>query len=69
LRHEKFNFIIRYENIQDDFAEVIKLLGVEQKRDLPLKNKTQGKKNYFTSYYTPDIYDRAKRVFVSYMKK
>lgn len=68
LDHERFNFLIRYENLQDDFSKVLYLLGIEQKRPLPINNKT-GDKRDFISYYTPDIQDQAKKVFSPFMKK
>ena len=55
LSHKEFDFVIRFENLQDDFAKVLELLGIEQKRPLPLVNKT-AEKDHFSSYYTPEIY-------------
>jgi hypothetical protein len=68
LAHKQFDFVIRFENLQSDFAKVLKLLGIEQKRALPLKNKT-GNKQHFLSYYTPEIQGQAKRVFGPFMEK
>lgn len=69
LAHKKFDFILRFENIQDDFAQVLKMMGIEQTRPLPATNKTAGKENHFLSFYTPDIRDQAKRVFGPFMQK
>lgn len=69
LSHRGFDFVIRYENLQEDFATAFSLLGIEQKRPLPLINKTGEKKRDFSTYYTPDIRKRAKRVFGPYMKE
>lgn len=68
LNHKQFDFIIRFESLQDDFSKVLHLLGIEQKRDLPLSNKTGGKRD-FLSYYTPEIREQAKRVFSPFMKE
>ena len=68
LDHEKFDYIIRYENIQDDFSIVLQKLNIEQKRELPRLNKTLGKEDY-TQYYTPDIRKRAVFVFSPFMEK
>jgi hypothetical protein len=38
----------------DDFAEVLKLIGIEPKRPLPVVNKTVGRERDFVSYYTPE---------------
>lgn len=69
LDHKKFAFIIRYENIQNDFSEVLKKLNIKQKRALPIINKTENKKNNFYHYYTPEIRKKAKRIFSPYMQK
>jgi hypothetical protein len=68
LSHHKFDFVIRFENLQDDFAQVLELIGIEQKRPLPTVNPTQ-EKDDFLSYYTPEVYDHAKAVFGPFMKK
>lgn len=68
LAHKQFDFVIRFENLQNDFLQVLQLIGIEPKRDLPLINKTGGKKE-FISYYTPEIQDQAKRVFGPFMSK
>ena len=68
LDHEKFNYIIRYENIQNDFRTVLQKLNIEPVRDLPTLNKTEGKQDY-TNYYTPEIQKRAVFVFGPFMDK
>ncbi|HYK45568.1 MAG TPA: sulfotransferase family 2 domain-containing protein [Parafilimonas sp.] len=68
LDHEKFDYIIRYENIQNDFRTVLQKLNIEPVRDLPTLNKTEGKQDY-TNYYTPDIQKRAVFVFGPFMDK
>jgi len=68
LSHKRFDFVIRFENLQDDFSKILHMLGIEQKRLLPTNNKTGGKRD-FLSYYTPEIQDQAKRVFGPFMKK
>jgi hypothetical protein len=69
LSHRDFDFVIRYENLQDDLARVLDLLEIEQIRRLPLVNITDGKRNDFVSYYTPEIIPRARWVFGPYMQK
>ncbi len=68
LDHKQFDFVMRYENVQDDFSKAIQLIGMEQKRPLPVVNKTREKKD-FISYYTPEIQEQAKRIFGPFMKK
>lgn len=40
------DFIIRYENLNDDFTLLLQKIGVKQKSPLPMCNKTVGKKEY-----------------------
>jgi hypothetical protein len=69
MSHRKFDFLIRYEHLQDDFSRLLELLGIEQVRPLPVVNKTSGKGRDFDSYYTPDIIPHARRVFGPYMEQ
>jgi hypothetical protein len=41
LDHKKFDYIIRYENLQEGFSEVLKKLKISQVRPIPMINKTQ----------------------------
>jgi hypothetical protein len=41
LDHKKFDHIIRYENLQGDFSNVLKKLKINQMRPLPLVNPTK----------------------------
>ena len=67
LSHKNFDFILHFENLQNDFARVLELLDIEAQRPLPVVNKT-GEKADFVSYYTPDIYGHARRVCGPFMK-
>lgn len=68
LDHKKFNAVIRFESLQEDFKTVLKELNIEQVQDIPMINRTKKKKNYL-DYYTPRIQKRAKYVFSSYCLK
>jgi hypothetical protein len=67
LAHNSFDFVIRYESLQEDFARVLSLLGLEQRRPLPLANPTPGKERAYEAYYTPEIHARACWVFGPHM--
>jgi len=69
LSHKKFDYVIRFENLQDDFAKVLRSIGIEQKRPLLSVNKTKGRERDFLSYYTPETIARAKWVFGPFMKE
>lgn len=69
LSHKEFDFVMRFENLQDDFAQALGLIGIEPKRPLPVANKTGGKSRDFISYYTPEIREQARRVFGPFMRR
>jgi hypothetical protein len=68
IAHKKFDYIIRFENLSNDFSEVLKRLNIQPKRDLPQINKTS-EKGDFAKYYTPEIRSRAVFVFGPFMKR
>ena len=68
LDHDHLDFMIRFEALQQDFATVLAMLGIEQVRPLPVVNRTIGKADC-ASYYTPETIGRAKRVFGPFMER
>lgn len=70
LSHHKFDFIIRFENLSQDFTKALRMMGIKPKRELPWINKSLGRDSKFSKYYTsPQLTDRAKRVFGPFMNK
>jgi hypothetical protein len=69
MSHRDFDFIIRFENLQEDFARALALIGIEQVRPIPTINKTAGKGRDFVSCYSPRVIRRAKWVFGPYMRQ
>ncbi|MDP9463157.1 MAG: sulfotransferase family protein [Actinomycetota bacterium] len=67
--HHTFDFIVRFENLQEDFATVLGMLGIEPKRSLPIVNRTTERQTDFVSYYPPELIPRARWVFGPYMEK
>ncbi len=68
LSHKKFDFVMRFENLQNDFAAVLELIGIEPRRPLPQRNRTAQKEKDFAAYFnTPVVINRAMRVFGPYM--
>jgi hypothetical protein len=63
------DFVMRFERLNQDFSEVLNLLGIEQVRPLPVRNKTQGRNADWTLYYTPLTIEKAKRIYGPFMKK
>lgn len=67
--HRKLDYVIKYENLQYDFSEVLSLLGIKQIRSLPIVNVTKKKEKDFLKYYTPEIRPKAVQIFGPYMQK
>lgn len=68
LDHHQFNFIIKFENLNEDFYKVLKKIGLEKVRNLPTINKTKSKNNYL-DYYTEDTHKKACKIFGPFMLK
>ena len=66
---KRYDYIMRFENLQDDFAAVLKLLGIDPIRPLPQRNVTGERKKEFWMYYTPEIIPRARRIFGPFMRQ
>lgn len=58
----RYDCVIRFERIQEDFARFLALVGATKVRDIPVINKTAGKR-HFLSYYTAETRDTARYVF------
>ncbi|MDG1718264.1 MAG: hypothetical protein P8H17_00295 [Flavobacteriales bacterium] len=66
---DKCDYIIRYENITEDYKIALKKSGIKNPKDLPVENKTDGKKKDLSEYYTKDIQSLALFVFGPFLKK
>lgn len=69
LAHRHFDFVLRYESLQHDFAVVLERLGLDAQRPLPVVNATGSRDRGFTTYYTSEIIPQAKRVFGPFMEQ
>ena len=63
------NFVIRHENIAEDYLFALNKVGVESPLSLPVANKTAGKKNNLSEYYTQEIRKQAIYVFGPFLAK
>lgn len=66
--HRQFDFVMRFENLSDDFANVLEMLGIEPKRPLPVANRTTQRTTDFASYFPPELIPRARWVFGPFME-
>ena len=63
------DFVIRYENIAKDYLLALNKAGVENSFSLPVANKTAGKRNGLSEYYTEEIRRQAIYVFGPFLAK
>ena len=63
------DFVIRYENIVEDYFSALKRAGIETPRPLPIANKTTGKKPDILDYYTDDIKEKSIAIFGPFIEK
>jgi hypothetical protein len=66
---DRLDYVIRYENLQDDFSKVLKMLKIDQVGIIPVLNKSKGKNKPYLDYYEPEIVAQAKHVCGPFMKK
>jgi hypothetical protein len=69
LLHHRFDYIIRYEELQAGFSEVLRRIGLDEVRPLPVVNRTRHKSANFWEFYTPEIRARAMRLYWPYMRR
>jgi hypothetical protein len=69
LTLDKCDYVIRYENITEDYKIALAKAGIENPKDLPVANKTFGKKKDLSEYYTKEIQSLALFVFGPFLKK
>jgi hypothetical protein len=67
-RH-RFDHVIQFERLADDFARALERIGLEVQRPLPLHNPTSARSRDFASYYSPAAIRRARRVFGPFMRR
>ena len=63
------DFVIRHENIAKDYLLALNKVGIDAPLPLPVANKTAGKKNDLSGYYTEDIRQQAIYVFGPFLAK
>lgn len=69
LYFDHYDYIMRFENLQNDFEKAISFLGMNLKRPLPVVNKTKKDTQTFDELYTKDVVNQAQKVFYHSMNK
>ena len=66
---DKCDYVIRYENIANDYITALEKAGVLNPTPLLIANKTQGKRKNLSDYYTDEIKERATYIFGPFLNK
>jgi hypothetical protein len=69
LSHHRFDYVMRFEDLQRDFAAVLHKLGLKAQRPLPVENPTQKQDSDFVTHYTAECRQHAKWVFGPFMRR
>jgi hypothetical protein len=69
LTIDNCDFVIRYETIAEDYLLALKNAGISNLKPLPVANKTVGKNNDLSTYYTNDIKEISIAVFGPFLEK
>jgi hypothetical protein len=69
LDHARFNHVMRFEQLAEDFDAVLRKLGIEPVRRLPIRNTTRQRDRTFESYYSLAARRRAFRIMRPYMER
>ena len=68
IGHAEFDFIMRFERIDEDFENILRQTGIEPVRSLPVINASQ-RSQQLADYWTPAAYIHAAHIFGPYMRK
>lgn len=68
ISHKQFNAVIRFESLIEDFENVLRRLKIAPRRELPVRNQSEGKGNWQGYFDTPIIRGRAVRIFGPFME-
>lgn len=70
LDHHKMDYLMRFENLSEDFEKAISKLNLDLVRPLPQYNRTSLKSGDFFAYYqSKEVRRRAVRLFGPYMEE
>ncbi|MEO1036283.1 MAG: sulfotransferase family 2 domain-containing protein [Pseudomonadota bacterium] len=66
---QHFDHVIRFENLQQGFSEVLRRLEIKQQEPIPHVNRTKGKEKSWFDFFTPEIYKVAASSYGPFMEK
>ncbi|MEM7163013.1 MAG: sulfotransferase family 2 domain-containing protein [Bacteroidota bacterium] len=68
VENHQFDYIMRFENIRNDFAEALGKIGLDLVRELPVRNKTDDKAPSHTYFQSQKARDHAVYIFGPFME-
>ena len=67
--HRCFDYIMRFEKLDEEFDKVLNFLGIEKTRPLRKFNQTKKENKHFSAYYKSErVKQRAIQIFTPYMR-
>ncbi|MEO0578888.1 MAG: hypothetical protein AAFZ58_09380, partial [Pseudomonadota bacterium] len=66
---QHLDYVIRFENLQDGFSEVLSRLDIEQEEPIPHVNRTKGKEQSFEDFFAPDVHAMVAASYGPFMQK
>jgi hypothetical protein len=66
---QHYDYVIRFERLQESFSEVLDRLGIEQVEPIGHTNPTRLKKRGYAEFYTPDMYEDVARYYGPFMER
>lgn len=67
ISHDSLDFVIRFEQLNEDLEIALNKMGLDLARPLPIRNKTGDREQNFLDYYPENIRAQAKKVFQPFM--
>lgn len=68
LSHDRLDYVMRFERLAEEFDTVLRKIGIEPVRALPVVNRTSRPRG-IAEFYPPETRGRARRVFGPYMQR
>ncbi len=69
LGERHFDYVIKFEDLQGGFSEVLSRIGIEQIEPIPHVNRTKGKEGSYEDFFAPEIRQLAASCYGPFMEK
>lgn len=68
VEHHKFDYVMRFEDTENDFKKVLKKINIPLVRELPIRNKTENKREAHTYFESERSREKAQYIFGPFMQ-